>query len=219
MNQTRPNRFGGSAAIITGVLFLIVAGFEVFVPVAENSTVAHALNANFFTWYHVSLSLLGLIGFAAVPAITQLVRTDRAMTWAGHLAIFGFALLVADNFRQIRLDHQIAHEFMHAEPAVQKTILITWQALVELNPQALLTMLLLLFWMVMVSIRLPKEGSTRRFLFYLQLGIGAAIILLFAGIAMDLRILRLCAVILGAAGIPAWFVRMGISSMRAGAQI
>lgn len=217
MNQTESNRFGGNAAIITGFLFLVVAGFEVFAPTAENSTVAHAMHGNFFMWYHVTLSLLGLIGFAAVPAITQLARPGSFMTWTRHLAMFAFALIAADNFRQIRLDHRIAHEFMQAEPAVQKTILITWQALVELNPQALLSMLLLIFWMAVVSARLPKEGSSKRFMLYLQVGIGVALVLLVAGILLDLRILRVCAVILAAAGIPAWFVRMGISFMREGA--
>lgn len=217
MNRSKPERFGGSAAIAVGLLFVAAAAFELTSPSAENSTVAHAMNPTFFTWYHVTLSLLGILGLAAVPGITRLARRSEFTTWTGHLAMFGFAMLVADNFRQIRLDHQIAHEYLHADPAAQQAIVIAWRGLVELNPQALLTMLLLALWMVVISVGLPKAG--RRFLLYLLGGFAVAIVLLVVGIAADLRIVRMAAVLVGTLAIPAWFVRLGIQARQGGAAV
>lgn len=108
----RPGKRGGTAAILTGILVLASAAFEVLAPLAENAVLSR-----------------GIVGLAAVPAITRMVEQDEWMTWLNNLALLGFALIVADNFRQIRLDHQIAHAYMEsADPSVKAAIEISWWA-------------------------------------------------------------------------------------------
>lgn len=158
----------------------------------------------------LNTTVLGILGLAAVPAITRMVAQDELMTWLNNLALLGFALIVADNFRQIRLDHQIAHAYMEsADPSVKAAIEISWPALVELNPQALLSFVLLLIWIGAVSLRLARQGVNRRLMQSIGLLLAGATVVMTLGISLDNRAMRVAAVLLGILALPAWFTILG----------
>lgn len=114
-----------------------------------------------------------------------------------------------DNFRQMRVDHVLAHQFHDASKPVQEAMLLIWSPLIELSPQNLLSLLILFLWIFTIGLYLKTEKKISMGVFLIPLLSSVLGLSMIAGVFFDSKILRMIGVLGNFPFTLIWFIYIG----------
>jgi hypothetical protein len=220
MEEKSVNRLGGVCSIMVGVLYVLIGVTFLLVPADQQGGANPEDLARFLPSFHqnpTAMTLLycefavgAVLAFAAVPAISGLVRTvnEGWARWTGNLAIFGFAVVAIYYFQMLAIAPGRAAAFVSGDASTKAALIVPR----GVDPQFLLRYGLIGFWMFAVNLLALKAGKLPKIL--AVVGIVAAVLywLLAAndllGVASSLR--PIIAVAGGMITAPIWFIWVGV---------
>ncbi|WP_053366329.1 hypothetical protein [Bacillus sp. FJAT-27245] len=210
-------RIERNAIIIVSILFslLLVANglFQLFAPTAENSIINHHENPSFFQWWHFILIPSGMLGIAICSFFTKLpIYKDHFMLKTVNiLSIIGFAVMIVDNYKQMIVDHTLAHDFIKSSQYTQETILIAWDSLTQLSPSGLLSIAFMFLWVLTVSLYTFKEFKKISVLGILSSVFGFGLVL---SAAFDIDAIKMICVMGSLPLIPIYYLLLGLKVLK-----
>ncbi len=225
MNEKSIVKLGGICAVIVGILYVLVGITYLFLPEAQKGgpeieDFAKALlsinqNPTLIILLSVEFVLIGILAFAAVPAISGLVQTVNAgwARWTKNLAYLGFAVLAISYFRAIALTPWRAEAFAVGDASTRAAIAGIGSAYID--PHGWLSFGAVSLWLLVVNVLALRGGKLPKLLGII--GIVGAILyaLVVAGNVTGITLLVMIAAGLG--GIimgPIWFIWIGVRLSR-----
>ncbi|HYK75242.1 MAG TPA: hypothetical protein VEV44_19265 [Pseudoneobacillus sp.] len=211
-------RLGGFSAILLGLCYVLTVIFVLLSPPGENAVVDHVTYMNKLISVHYILGFAGLFGIMAVLTISKTLEKHLVYSeWFPYtkvMAIIGFALLSINNFRQVGMDHELAHQAMNTGGTVYDTIVLAWAGLVELSPQGWIDFGFVGIWILTVSLYSLKYINRKA---HSLIGIvgGSCFILTVMGNVFGVQLLVMFGMGLGGLiMVPLWFLLTGSSLIK-----
>jgi hypothetical protein len=134
-------KVGGTAAFLMGIMAALVGITYMLLPPDQRLGVpaarilpSIAQGAMMLQTELLEMALIGVLGLAAVPAISELVRAghDGWVRWMSNLAFVGFAVMAVSNvFTYSRLPG-LAAAFVKGDPATQAALVPVWRSSFDL---------------------------------------------------------------------------------------
>jgi len=225
MNEKSIVKLGGICAVIVGILYVLVGITYLLLPEAQKggpeiedfAKILLSVNQNpiLTMLLYVEFALIGILAFAAVPAISGLVQTvnEDWARWTKNLAYLGFAVLAINYFRAIALTPWRAEAFAAGDASTRAAIAGVGPILID--PQGWLSFGAVSLWLLVVNILALREGKLPKLLGII--GIVGAILyaLVVAGNVTGITLLIMIAAGLGGIIVgPIWFIWIGVRLLR-----
>ncbi|MFQ6021422.1 MAG: hypothetical protein ACE5NW_01765 [Acidiferrobacterales bacterium] len=187
-----------------------VTPHEFWVVLSQNPTAHLAL--------HWAWAAGGIIGLAAVPAISQLVRAGNEgwVHWGSALAYLGFAVNARSHFMEVAFDRKIIPIYLQSDPATQKAVHVVAGLALDI-PDGLITYGGIGLWVFVVSVLALRTRILPRLLCYV--GILTAISYWLGVVGYTFLIQPLVVISIGLGGLilaPIWYIWIGLRSRSAG---
>lgn len=214
-------KLGSLSAILLGLAKIVSSGIYVllspdlraevpaarFLPAFAQS---HSLLTAFF-WIE---TLVGVLGLAAVPAISSLVRSANEgwTRWAGSLASAGFVVAAVGYSLSIARLPGIANAFVAGDASTKAALAATWKSSIDLF--GLWGYGAVGFWVLVVSLLSLQQKDSVKLLAYL--GILHAVLFLLVPVGAIFKSGTILLVVAGLAVIvaPIWWIWMGMTLRR-----
>lgn len=217
-------RFGGLAAVATGLAYLAAGSTYLLLPVEQRpgSTLDALLTsmardpAGLVAQYW-ALALVGVFGLGAVPAVTRAIRPadDGLSRWAAALAMLGFAVAVVMFVRYTHAQPIRARAYVEGDAAVRAAIEAS-QTAFNLDPQGWLQFGAVGLWVLVTSAQALRSGALARPLCWLGLVVTASYWAVVAGFVLPAPMLITIAAAAGGTLLgPLWWIWLGIVLLRA----
>jgi hypothetical protein len=224
-------RFGGICGILTGVLYIIIAGSMAVDPGAAKATATQTtpeywqgLSSNTvpFIVRQVAYILSGFTGVGIVTALSAYVRRDENAGWVNWGAILGASAYIItgiDGSRLLATLPELARQWAAGDEATRRMIEFTY-SVSRLDPGTYMRFGALGIWALTIALASRRAGSLSRALTSLTFVVTAGYAMVVVGIAGRIMVLQeLGAVLAGILVAPVWFIWTGIVLRRAGAQV
>jgi hypothetical protein len=214
-------RVGAICAILLGlakitssaIYVLLAADLRAEVPAARFLP-AFAQNPSLLLSFFWVETLVGILGLAAVPAISSLVRSvnEGWTRWAANLASAGFVVASVGYSLSIARLPGIASAFVAGDPATKAALAATWKSSIDLF--GLWGYGAVGFWVLVVSTLSLQQKDSARLLAYL--GILHAVLFLLVPAGALIKSQSILLFVAGAAVIvaPVWWIWMGVNLRR-----
>ncbi len=225
MNEKSIGKLGGICAVIMGVLYVLVGITYLLLPEAQKGgpeieDLAKALlstnqNPILTILLNVEFALIGVIAFAAVPAISGLVQTvnEGWARWTRNLAYLGFAVLAINYFRAIALTPWRAEAFAAGDASTRAAIVGVGPILID--PQGWLSFGGVGLWFLVVNILALRGGKLPKVLGIIGIVGAISYGLVVAGNVTGITLLVMIAAGLGGIIVgPIWFIWIGVRLLR-----
>lgn len=163
---------------------------------------------------YVAYALGGLLGIAAVMAISDTVRSADTgwIRWTSILAIVGFALTAIDNFHDLDLNYAKAFDYVNALAA--KPPLTIPGALEGLDANGWFRFGAVGLWVLAVSLFAIRNAAWPKPLAYVGIAAAIAYFVILASDVFSLPTLTLIGAGLGGIILgPIWYIWMGLTLM------
>ena len=225
MNEKSIVKLGGICAVIVGILYVLVGITYLLLPEAQKGgpeiedfakiLLSVSQDPILTILLYVEFALIGVIAFAAVPAISGLVQTvnEGWARWTRNLAYLGFAVLAISYFRAIALVPWRAAAYAAGDASTRAAIAGSGSFLVD--PHGWLSFGAVGLWFLVVNILALRGGLLPKLLGII--GIVGAILygLVVAGNVTGIVILSMIAAGLGGIIVaPIWFIWIGVRLSR-----
>jgi hypothetical protein len=135
-------KVGGGASIAMGVIAALIGITYMLLPPDQRLGVpaarilpAIAQGSLMLRTELLEMALVGVLGLAAVPAISEMVRAGHEgwVRWMSNLALVGFAVMAVSNaFTFARLPG-IALAYVKGDPATQAALVPVWRSSLDLH--------------------------------------------------------------------------------------
>lgn len=205
--------FVGIGYALIGILYLIDPvqraqdEMEYFALIAQNPISHIAL--------HVTTVLMTAFALGAIPAISQLVRSENEgwVHWTTNLVYLGSAILAMENSRALDIQPALGQAFATGDP-------MTLAALEVVEPLQSLAQKWFLFgiqalWLSTINLIALRKGLWPRSLACLGVVLAIACWLVPVGELLNIALLYNIAAALGGAILsPIWFIWMGLTLRR-----
>ena len=210
-------KLGAVASILLGVAKLFSGGIYFFVAPEQRVASPGALLLPSFAQDPLRLTLLfwaealvGIFGFAVVPALASLLRerSEGWVRWSSTLATVGYAIASAGYLLTIARLPVIAAAYVKGEPSTQAALAAVWKSSPDL--QGFWGYAAIGVWVLVMSLLAMRgQGFPRG---YALLGLLLAILYLLIPVAVipKNQTLVLGIVGLGAIVAPIWYVWTGL---------
>jgi hypothetical protein len=218
-------KLGGTCAILLGITgalgsltyLLLPADQRLGVPAArilpsivQGSTL---LNIQF-----LELVVLGVLGLAVVPAISELVRAGHEgwVRWTSTLASIGYAVSAISNLFTMGRLPGIAAAYVAGEAATRAALAPVWRSTFDLYGMWGYGMVGV--WIFVVSLLALRAATYSRILGYLGLVAGVFYALIPAAFLLQAPSLFIVAAALGGIASTVWFIWVGSVTRHAASQ-
>ncbi|QDE68334.1 MULTISPECIES: DUF4386 family protein [Myxococcus] len=222
-------RFGGICGVLTGLLYIVIAGSMVVDPGASKATATTttpeywqglASNLTPFIVRQVAYILSGFTGVGFVVALSTFVRRDENAGWVNWGAILGASAYVitgVDGSRLLATLPHLAQQWATGDAATRQMVEFTY-SVSRLDPGTYMRFGALGLWTLTVALASLKSGILSKPLTGLTFVATTGYVLVVVGIAGRIMVLQeLGAVIAGILVAPIWFIWSGIAIRRASA--
>jgi hypothetical protein len=221
MKDSSVLKLGGVCAMLLGlakitssaIYVLLAADLRAEVPAARFLP-AFAQNPSLLLAFFWVETLVGILGLAAVPAISSLVRSANEgwTRWAGNLASAGFVVAAVGYSLSIARLPGIASAFVAGDAATKAALAATWKSSVDLF--GLWGYGAIGFWVLVISLLSLQQKGAPKLLAYL--GILHAVLFLLVPAGALLKSQSILLLVAGAAVIvaPIWWIWMGLNLRR-----
>ncbi len=219
-------KLGGICSILTGLSYLAIGATFFLMPEEQQPGSAVSFDAFFasvaggstmLVLYCWAFTVNGLVAIAAVPAISELVRSANEgwVRWTSALAMMGYAVLAVEYLVLQDEIPRMATGYVQLDASARSAIAVI--GTLNLNNDGWAGFGTVGLWLAVVNWLAWRGGQWPKALAAIGLIIGIGNALLIAGFVFSLPILILIAAGLGAAILaPIWFVWMGVRLRQAG---
>ena len=220
MNDKSIAKLGGTCSIIVGILYVLIGITFLLLPVQQKGGTGIDDLVKFFpsfnqnptvmTILYLEFALCAIIAIAAVPAISELVRTvnEGWVRWTSTLAYIGFAVIAIYYFQMLAIIPSTAAAYVAGDASTKAAIAIPS----GVDPQFLFRYGVIGLWILVVSILGLGGGKLPKILSYL--GIATAILywlLAATDVLGSETIIRSIVAVLGAVIVgPIWYIWIGV---------
>ncbi len=216
IKQNSLTKFGGTCSILMGLSYGVTSIAYLLNP-------ARKVANNYDFWqivaqdptpeiiFHLGLALCGIFGLAVVPAISQLVRSERKgwVEWTSKLAYLGFAVGAVEHFRALTLVPRWAAAFVENDATYQTAIVATHLS-AELDPDGWLSFGGVGLWILVVNVLALRQDKLPKSLALIGIAVTILYWFVLAGVFLKTSLLVIIAAGLGGIIImPVWYIRMG----------
>ncbi len=221
MNDDSVARLGGTASILVGVS-CIAAGIAAALMPPELQADPDVTPHEFWTVlsrdptahlaFHWAWVAGGLIGLAAVPAISRLVRAGNEgwVGWASALAYLGFAVNARSHLMEVAFDRKIIPIYLESDPATQRAVHVVAGLALDI-PDGFLSYGAIGLWILVISYVALRDEKLSRPLCYV--GIATALFHLLGVVGYSFLIQPLVVLAIGVGGLvlaPIWYIGLGL---------
>lgn len=212
---------GGTCSILVGVTGALASLVYVILPPEQRLGVpaatilpSYAQDATLLNVEFLLLTLTGVFGLGAVPAITRLVRgqSEGWATWASALAMVGFAVQAVSNYFTFDRMPGIARAFVAGTEATRAALVPIWRSSFDLD--GLWELGAIGAWVLVVSLLAWRGKAWPRNASYLGFAAGALYLLFVVGFLFKQPALFLIASIAGALTADVWYIWIGLIARR-----
>lgn len=221
MKQNSVSRLGGVCAILLGVVSTLAGITYLFLPPEQRLEVpgaqllpSYAANTTIVNLISCELALIGILGLAIVPAISQLVQSENEgwVRWTSSLAYLGYAVLAVENLLTLGRLPNIAAAYVAGDASTRAVLAVTWRS--SLDPQGWFGYAAIGLWIVVISLLALRSNLLPRPLAYL--GLVVAILFSLVPISFLLHLPPLLIVVAAAQPITVtiWYIWMGLVVLR-----
>ncbi len=221
MKDNSLSKLGGTCSILLGISYVLVAVIYIVMPAEQQDAAgiapgvfleSLAQNPTLYIVGGLVFALGSLLGIAAVPAISESVRSvnEGWVSWTSTLAILGFAVNTIDSFRRMALDPARATAYMQGDAAIRAALTVP-SALPALDPQAWLRLGAVGLWVLVVSLLALRGDIWPKPLTYL--GIAVTIVYWLIVASNFLQIQSFTAIVAGLGLViltPVWYIWLGL---------
>ena len=217
-------RLAGAFAIVVGIAKLLSVAFYFVMPADQRLAVPAARilpsvaeGAPFLFGLFWMEALVGVLGLAVVPALSEQVRRpdEGWLRWLGTLAVAGLAVSAVGYLQTIARMPGIARAYVAGDASTQAALTAVWKSSTDLlgfwgyGAVGL--------WVLLVSGRMVRGEGFPKPLGYL--GILTAITGLLIPLAVGLKVQTLITLIVSVGGLAGavWFLWVGLVLRRSGA--
>ena len=224
MQRESVSKLGGVCSGLMGISYLLVGIIYFLQPAAQRTSIA-STDENLLRFYlsmaqspaahtilHALLALISVLAFAAVPAISTIVRSrhEAWQQWATKLAYLGFASFAMYNFRAVHAEYAHAKAIAAADP-VNQLVLLTSAKLIPTDWYGFLSYGCVGLWIIATSVFGLASGAFPRLLAYVGIAFGVMYWLLVCAYLVQITELAGIANGIGAMLLgPVWFIWIGM---------
>ena len=220
MEDRRIAKIGGICSIITGILYLIIAGTYFIIP-AEQNPATQYYSSEFFSSIrenfsgqeilYWSLILSAVFGIAVVAAVSDLVRpsSEGLVHWTSTLATIGFGIQIAANVLGRDYVLRVSSGYFQLDGSVQSAINLQGNLFNDW-----VTFGLVGIWLITVNVLALRGGLLSRVLAFVGLISGVAYWLVVAGNIFEILSLITIAAGIGIFFLPLWYIWIGASLLQ-----
>jgi hypothetical protein len=215
-------RFGGAASIAIGVLtataavtyFLLPAEQRVLVRGAEllpsMAGGSQLLNLEF-----IQLALVGLLGLAAVPALTRLAgrEDDGLVRWAAVLAMLGYGVSAVSYLFTLGRLPGVAAAFAAGDASTRAALLPVWRSSLDLY--GFFQFAAVGVWILVVAWFARRAGTGSGAFAVAGIALGIVHVAACAAIALALPTVLTASVATATVLAPIWYTWSGLEDRRA----
>lgn len=217
MKDNSLGKLGGIGSILVGISYVVVGITYVLLPPAQKATAGTerffysvALDATMITIQYWAFALGAIFALAAVPAISERVRSasEGWVRWTNNLALLGFAVTAVNYLRLVTVTPDRAAVFYAGDEATKKAI--SWSQF-SLDPNGWLGFGCIGLWVLVMSVLALRTDTLPKFLSYLGIIVAIAYWLVVVGFVFNLE--TLVAVAAGLGGVilgPIWYIWIGL---------
>jgi hypothetical protein len=201
----------GLAKIVSsGIYVLLAADLRAEVPAARFLP-AFAQNPSLLLTFFWVETLVGVLGLAAVPAVSSLVRSANEgwARWAANLASAGFVVAAVGYSLSIARLPGIASAFVAGDAATKAALAATWKSSIDLF--GLWGYGAIGFWVLVVSLLSLQQKDAAKLLAYLGILHAALFLLVPAGALFKSQGILLVVAGAGLIVAPIWWIWMGLN--------
>lgn len=214
-------RLGGPASILVGVSYIVAGAAAILMPPelqADPTVTPHEFwtvlsqNPTAHLTLHWAWAAGGIVGLAAIPAISQLVRSvhEGWMHWATALAYLGFAVNARSHLMEVAFDRKIIPIYLESDLATQKAVHVVAGLALDI-PDGFLTYGGIGLWVFLVSVLALRAKVLPRLLAYVGIAAAISYWLGVVGYAFLSQPLVAISFVLGSLIlIPVWYIWMGL---------
>lgn len=179
MKDTSLYRLGGTCAILLGVLTTLGGITYLLLPAAQRLEVpgaqllpSYAANPAILNLISCELALIGILGLAIVPAISQLMQSENAgwLRWTSSLAYLGFAVSAVENLLTVGRLPNIAAAYVAGDASTKAVLAVTWRS--SLDWQGWFAFAAIGLWIAVISLLALRGNLLPRPLAYLGFVVG-----------------------------------------------
>jgi hypothetical protein len=217
MKNNQVLRFGGTFAILLGIVKFLSSGFYVLlspdlraeVPAAKFLP-AFAQNSSFLISFFWLEALVGVLGLAVVPAISSLVQEGNEgwVKWAGNLATAGFVITSVGYTLSIAKLPGIANAFVSGDASTKAALVAVWKSSIDLF--GLWGYGAVGVWVLIVNMLSLRQTRFPQLLSYLGILLAFLFLLVPVGTILKIQIVLLIAAGTGAIVGPIWWIWSGM---------
>jgi hypothetical protein len=218
MKNEALSRLGGTCSVLLGILYLTVGVTYLLLPADQKQTsatdkflISFAQDPLIQTIQFWQFALSGLIGIAAVLAISESVRgvEEGWLRWTSNLAILGFSVVSINNFRNIAFQPGLAAAYVNGDEATRAAI--EFGGPYSLDPQGWLGFGAVGLWVLVVSLLAMRREAWPRLLSHVGITTALAYWCVVAGSVLGLEMLFTIAAALGGIILaPIWYIWAGL---------
>jgi len=216
-------RLGGTCAVLLGITGALVDLTYVLLPADQRLGVPAARilpsiaeGARMLNLQFLELTLLGILGLAVVPAISEMLRSGHEgwVRWTSNLAFVGFAVTaVTSSFSFGRLP-AVAAAYVAGDPSTQAALTPIWRTSFDLH--GLWGYAMVGLWVFVMSLVALRGGQFPKALAYLGIIVGLAYALIPVAFQFKIPVLFMVAAVPGGIANTIWFIWAGLVTRRYG---
>ena len=214
-------KVGGAASIAMGILGALVGITYVLLPADQRLGVpaarilpSIAQGAMMLKTEFLEMALIGVLGLAVVPAVSELVRAGHEgwVRWMSNLAFLGFAVMAVSNTFTFGRLPGIAAAYVKGDPATQAALVPVWRSSLDLH--GFWGYGAVGLWILVLSLVALRGSGFPKGLAYVGLLAGVLNLLIPVGFLLKQPPLFLYDSILGGAASCVWFIWAGLVTRR-----
>ncbi|MGB8645112.1 MAG: DUF4386 family protein [Anaerolineae bacterium] len=212
---------GSVCAILVGVMGALASIVYLLLPPEQRLGVpaaqilpSYAKDGTMLNVEFLLLTLVGVFGLGAVPAITRFANTTAAgwTVWAGNLALVGFAIQAVSNFFTFTRMPGIATAFVAGADATKAALVPIWRSSLDLD--GLWGFGAVGLWVIVISLLALRAKSWSPVVSYLGFGAGVFYLLFVVGFVFKQPVLFLVASVAGTVAATIWYIWIGLTLRR-----
>jgi hypothetical protein len=217
MNKNTMGKFGAVCSVLVGVSYFVIGVIQVLLPPDQTCNCAEKFWLSYLNYpvgltaQYIAFALSGLLGMAAVTAISDTLRSQDTdwVRWTRTLALIGFALTAIDNFHALDLNYAKASAYVNALGA-QAPLSIPG-ALSGLDVNGWFRFGAIGVWVLAVNLLALRSNVWPKTLAYVGIGVAVAYFIILASNVFGLASLTLIGAGLGGIILaPIWYIWTGL---------
>jgi hypothetical protein len=210
-------RLGGWCAMLVGIVGILADLTYVLLPAEQRLGVpaaqilpSIAKGAPLLNLQFLELTLIGILGLAAVPAVSEMFRSGHEgwVRWTANLAMLGYAVSAVSSFFAFGRLPGLAKAFVNGDPSTQAALTPVWRSSFDLH--GLWGYGMIGVWVLVISLVALQGTQFPKGLSYLGVVLGISYALIPAAFIFKLPVLFIVAAVPAGIINTVWFVWTGM---------